>query len=423
MQRTVAPRVAGAAWPVGSAGRRDARRHVAGRQERRVVDVDHRAAAGGRAASRSSAGQVVGRPRSRIDSCSSHRPMTLRRKRIVPSTPPSLVKFAARASSVSTGASSSTPTSDQVPLGDVRERRRRRGHGDDRRRGVVRPDRDDRRRAGQPGAAATSGSSRPTTSPGSRSGGRIPAGTSTRSASPVAQARRSHVEQPGGRGVGGLGPELAGEPVGRAGPGAAAASATVVERGPRGGQLVDRVERQVLQAVHRVQLVGRHQRAAPASRRRRCGRRGSSTGRRAARPSRRAGRSRRPRCRCRCRRPGPAASRSPVSISWRSPAMSQCRLPSAACTGPFGKRCTSSSVSTSGPTVPTMTRPLDAPRSTAARRRSIGMARQRRNAAATPASTGMCRPVVWVSSPPVSANTALATCSGSTSRLRRVRWA
>ncbi|SCF93648.1 hypothetical protein GA0115255_111834 [Streptomyces sp. Ncost-T6T-2b] len=47
----------------------------------------------------------------------------------------------------------------------------------------------------------------------------------------------------------------------------------------------------------------------------------------------------------------------------------------------------------------------------------------RRKAAATPASTGMWRPVVWVNSPPVSAKTALATCSGSTSRLRRVRWA
>ena len=47
----------------------------------------------------------------------------------------------------------------------------------------------------------------------------------------------------------------------------------------------------------------------------------------------------------------------------------------------------------------------------------------RRKAAATPASTGMCRPVVWLSSGPVSTNTAFATCSGSTSRLRMVRWA
>ncbi|CAM5435401.1 hypothetical protein SANTM175S_10632 [Streptomyces antimycoticus] len=46
---------------------------------------------------------------------------------------------------------------------------------------------------------------------------------------------------------------------------------------------------------------------------------------------------------------------------------------------------------------------------------------QRRNAAATPASTGMCRPVVWVRSPPTSVKTAFATWVGSTSRFRRVR--
>src|SRR5690606_25355402 len=47
----------------------------------------------------------------------------------------------------------------------------------------------------------------------------------------------------------------------------------------------------------------------------------------------------------------------------------------------------------------------------------------RRKAAATPASTGMWRPVVCERSPAVSANTALATFSGSTSRFSRVRWA
>ena len=41
--------------------------------------------------------------------------MTLRRKRIRSSTPPSLVKFAARLSSVTMAWSSSTPTSDHVP--------------------------------------------------------------------------------------------------------------------------------------------------------------------------------------------------------------------------------------------------------------------------------------------------------------------
>ena len=47
----------------------------------------------------------------------------------------------------------------------------------------------------------------------------------------------------------------------------------------------------------------------------------------------------------------------------------------------------------------------------------------RRKAAATPESTGMCSPVVCDRSPPMSANTAAATCSGRTSLLSRVRWA
>ena len=42
-------------------------------------------------------------------------------------------------------------------------------------------------------------------------------------------------------------------------------------------------------------------------------------------------------------------------------------------------------------------------------------------AAATPPSTGMCAPVVTDNSPAVSATTAAATCSGSTSRPSRVR--
>ena len=49
--------------------------------------------------------------------------------------------------------------------------------------------------------------------------------------------------------------------------------------------------------------------------------------------------------------------------------------------------------------------------------------RQRRNAAATPASTGISSPVVRVRSPAVSAITAAATCSGSTSCFSSVRCA
>ena len=54
---------------------------------------------------------------------------------------------------------------------------------------------------------------------------------------------------------------------------------------------------------------------------------------------------------------------------------------------------------------------------------TLNLPAHRRKAAATPASTGMCRPVVWDSSLPVSTAAALATCSGRTSRLSRVRWA
>ena len=50
-------------------------------------------------------------------------------------------------------------------------------------------------------------------------------------------------------------------------------------------------------------------------------------------------------------------------------------------------------------------------------------AAHRRNAAATPASTGTCRPVVCERSPEVRANTAFATFSGSTSCPSSVRWA
>ena len=51
----------------------------------------------------------------RTASLSSHSPVTLWRKRTRPSTPPSFVKLASRAASLTTGSSSSTPTSPHVP--------------------------------------------------------------------------------------------------------------------------------------------------------------------------------------------------------------------------------------------------------------------------------------------------------------------
>jgi hypothetical protein len=74
--------------------------------------------AGAAAACSSSTGRSAGAPsRSycRTVSDSSQVPITLRRKRTRPSTPISLVKLAARLSSVTTGPGSSTPTRPQVP--------------------------------------------------------------------------------------------------------------------------------------------------------------------------------------------------------------------------------------------------------------------------------------------------------------------
>ena len=45
----------------------------------------------------------------------SHRPVTFFRKRMVPPTPPSLVKFRRRLSAVMIGAAASMPMSDHVP--------------------------------------------------------------------------------------------------------------------------------------------------------------------------------------------------------------------------------------------------------------------------------------------------------------------
>ncbi len=124
-----------------------------------------------------------------------------------------------------------------------------------------------------------------------------------------------------------------------------------------------------------------------------------------------------------CNGPVRATSRMPTRVSRWIPRTSQNSEPRTV-TAPLGKRCISLSSTRLPPIRPDITRPLVAPRSTAATRTGSVMARaHRRNAAATPASTGMCRPVVWVSSGPQRTKTALAMWSGSTSRLRIVRWA
>ena len=110
-----------------------------------------------------------------------------------------------------------------------------------------------------------------------------------------------------------------------------------------------------------------------------------------------------------CLEPQQDLVKEPLKIPEETPSRS---------TTPLGKRCTTWRSALPAVRLPTMTRPEDAPMSTAANK-----AAHRRKAAATPASTGMCRPVVWESSAEVSTAAALATFSGSTSRLSRVRCA
>ncbi|MEG8035555.1 hypothetical protein QP157_09540 [Sphingomonas sp. LR61] len=105
---------------------------------------------------------------------SNHSPDTFFRNRTRPSTPPSLVQFASRAASDRTGASSSTPTSDQVP----EEMYAKSGSvaGTATTAEAVSCEPTSVTGACPPTASATDGSSGPSRSPGSRRVGRRPAG-------------------------------------------------------------------------------------------------------------------------------------------------------------------------------------------------------------------------------------------------------
>ena len=122
----------------------------------------------------------------------------------------------------------------------------------------MRADRDHGRAPASPVGRATAGSTGPTTEPGSRSGGQ----DARREAEPLGQVggpraatRTSY--SPVVEALVRSAPDLAGQPVGRAGRGSAAASGRRRAAAcRRGDQLVDRVERQLLQAVDGVQLGG-----------------------------------------------------------------------------------------------------------------------------------------------------------------------
>ena len=147
MQRTVCGRRA-SSLVLAARRRRDALGHVAGRDERRVVDVDARAVSGrqrrrlARGARRDPASSP-GRAHARSDSCSSQSPPTLRRNRVRPSTPPSLVKLAARRLVGEDGRVELEPDERPRAARDVGEVGAFARDADDGRRGVVRADRGD----------------------------------------------------------------------------------------------------------------------------------------------------------------------------------------------------------------------------------------------------------------------------------------
>ncbi len=242
----------GIAAPAPPSRRRPRRsaRHVTRRQKDRLVRVDPRAGRQGGGL----ADQIlqVG-PRHRADSRSAVSPEQEPQSHdvaqipVVPSTPRSLVKFAARLSSVSTGAWSSTPTRAPCATGDVGEVRPGR-YADHRRRGVVRADRGEpegpvRTRALGPNDRGSS----PTTVPGGTIPGNSPAGIPRASSSPGAKFPVRASTQPGGGRVGVLGDLFARQPVAEQVRGSTAPGSRL-QPGLR-RELVERVERQELQTI------------------------------------------------------------------------------------------------------------------------------------------------------------------------------
>ena len=120
----------------------------------------------------------------------------------------------------------------------------------------MRADRDDREAGVRPIAATLAAAVADRRRPARPAGRTGRAGRPSRSISSSSHSPRAHVEQPGRGGVRALGDGRAGQPVARAGRGPAAAASARRPASALGGQLVERVERQELQAVAAVELVG-----------------------------------------------------------------------------------------------------------------------------------------------------------------------
>ena len=294
--------------------------------------------------------------------------------------------------------------------GDVGEIRGRSGYPDDRGGGVVGSHRGQRDRAAQSDQRDDRGAEVADDSP-RRHHPRQQAGWQAEGVDefggPLAGAG---VQQSGGGGVGVFGDPLPGEPVAeqvgdqqRLHPGVVDVCV--------GRELVHRVERQELQTVDGVELFGGYRGMHQVDDGVWCGRPGSAGGCRSACRRRRGVRSRRPRSRWRCPRASGsilAASRNPATMSWYRPRMSQ-YSPSGRVTAPLRNRRTSVISSTAGPD-PAEDHPAaggaEINRGQADRAldpRPATALGHRRNAAATPESTGMCRPVVCDRSPAVRA--------------------
>ena len=195
----------------------------------------------------------------RRQACSSHKPAMFFSSRVVPPTPPSLVKFSARDRAVITGAGTSMPSSDHVP--ELRNASRAR----------TPPRRPPRSRCrGTPGAttgvplsaAEAFVDQRAEHGSGLDQRRQQPdaAGRAAR-ADPVAQVALPRVDELCGRRVGELGGERAGQPrLKRSGwspapPRARSADGVAAHAAH---ELIQRVERQKLNAGDRIDLFGRH---------------------------------------------------------------------------------------------------------------------------------------------------------------------
>ena len=206
----------GTGWPVSRRTPRTRAGMSPGRRKRSSSGSMKAVKAGAASASAASVlvrGSVAAGHRARRLSWTSQSPITLRSRRIVPATPPSLVRLAARVTSDTTGAATSSPISDHVP---------------DERNAVVGPASGapttadavswepgaTTRAPARPVSAATSGRRAPSTVPGCTISGRNPVGMPSRSSSGRAQSRVNGIQALARAGVRVLGDRAPAQEVG-----------------------------------------------------------------------------------------------------------------------------------------------------------------------------------------------------------------